>query len=117
MSTIVPSSGSGGMSTESITWIVPFAASMSVISTRASFSSTVSPSTVMFTASPCTVVTESSVTTSAAIAFPATTWYSRTSVSAGMSPQRLDRSRRQRRERVVRGREHRERPLALQRLH
>ena len=87
MSTIVPSS-CGGVSTVSITWIVPFDASMSVTSTRAPPTVTTSPSTSIDTASPWTVIAESSRTTSDALTSPDTTWYSSTSVSAGMSPSR-----------------------------
>ena len=51
MSTMVPNS-CGGMRTASMTWIVPFDASMSVMTTRASFTITVPPSTEIVTISP-----------------------------------------------------------------
>ena len=51
ISTIDPIS-CGGRSTESMTWMVPFAASMSAIRTRASLMRTVSPSTETDRSSP-----------------------------------------------------------------
>ncbi len=58
------------MSTVSITWIVPFDASMSVITTRASLIITVPPSTVMLTIWPWAVAAESRVTTADAFTSP-----------------------------------------------
>ena len=75
-----------GISTVSITWMTPLDASMSAISTVASPIETVPPSTEIARLSPCTVSAESSVTTCSELTAPATTWYSRMSVNAGMSP-------------------------------
>ena len=48
--------------TASMTWMMPFEVSMSVWTTVAPLTMTVSPSTVMSTSDPCAVVAESSVT-------------------------------------------------------
>lgn len=62
---------------------------MSAITISESSIRTRSPSTVIETASPWTVTAESSVTTLAARTSPGTTWYSRMSVSVGMSSSRV----------------------------
>ena len=73
MSTMDPTS-CGGRSTESMTWMVPLEACMSAMTTLASLMRTVSPSTLIDTSPPCSVVAESSVATSAAATLPGTTW-------------------------------------------
>ena len=68
------SSGAGGSKTASMTWMVPFDASMSAITTWASLMRTTSPSTEMLSEPPCSVSADSRVTTSAAFTSPDTTW-------------------------------------------
>ena len=75
ISTIVCGAGSSsGMSTLSMTWITPLRAMMSASMIWAWFTRTTSPSTVMATSEPWSVVKWSAVTTSAARWVPGTAW-------------------------------------------
>jgi hypothetical protein len=70
--------------TVSMTWMTPFEASMSVFTTLASFTFTLSRASIR-TLCPCTVCTLPSFTTSFAMTLPVTTWYVRTLVSFALS--------------------------------
>ena len=57
-----------------MTWMTPFDATTSTITTSAPLIRTSPSSAVMLTEPPCSVSADSSVTTSAARTSPATTW-------------------------------------------
>ncbi len=63
-----------GMITESITWMTPFLQSMSVLTTVAPSIITLPSTTLIATFCPLAVFADVSLTTSAAITLPGTTW-------------------------------------------